>query len=84
MEFHQGMRYEKACRLSNTSHSEIAPALSLPLLPVCFGALDQRRGLSRQEAPELAGAARWSDRVEVLDQASVIADMLHSCDVSYL
>jgi len=82
MEFHQGIGYEKACRLSNTSHSEIAPALSLPLLPVCYGASDQRLGLS-DEADE-RGGARWSDRAEVLDQAGTIADLLQNCDVSYL
>lgn len=82
MEFHEGIGYEKACRLTNTPHSEIAPALSLPILPISFGASDQRLGLS-DEAAE-CGGAELGDRAEVLDQAGTIADLLQNCDVSYL
>ncbi|KAJ6795400.1 nipped-B-like protein [Iris pallida] len=75
--FHQGIGYEKACRLSNTSHSEIAPSLSLPSLPIWFGESDRRLGLS--DDPGGGG-----DRPEILDQASAIAGLLRDSDVGYL
>lgn len=79
MEFHQGLGYEKACRLSNTTHSEIAPSLSLPSLPVCFGSAEQKLGLFDEPA-----GARAADRPEVLAHASTVAEFLRNCDVSYL
>nr|XP_010923594.1 sister chromatid cohesion protein SCC2 isoform X2 [Elaeis guineensis] len=79
MEFHHAVRYEKACRLSNTTHSEIAPSLSLPSLPVCFGSADQKLGLFDEPV-----GAPATDRPEVLTHASAIAEVLRNCDVSYL
>ncbi|XP_073005499.1 sister chromatid cohesion protein SCC2 [Typha latifolia] len=79
MEFNQGIGYEKACRLSNTTHSEIAPALSLPSLPVCFGSPDHKIELSDEP-----GGARFADRPEILAHAGTIAELLRNCDVSYL
>uniref|UniRef100_A0A7N0V3E0 Sister chromatid cohesion protein n=1 Tax=Kalanchoe fedtschenkoi TaxID=63787 RepID=A0A7N0V3E0_KALFE len=62
--------------LSNTVHSEIAPCLPLPLLPVFCGASD--RELRLFDEP------RSLDRRDIIAQASTIADMLSSTDVSYL
>lgn len=65
--------------LSNTVHSEIAPSLPLPSLPVFCGALDQDLRLfdERSESGSL-------NRSDVLSHASKIADLLHNTDVSYL
>lgn len=80
MEFNQGIGYEKACRLSNTNHSEVAPALPLPSLPVSFGAADARIEL----LDEPSHGARLGDRPDVLSHAGAIAELLRNCDVSYL
>uniref|UniRef100_A0A7N0VN42 Sister chromatid cohesion protein n=1 Tax=Kalanchoe fedtschenkoi TaxID=63787 RepID=A0A7N0VN42_KALFE len=62
--------------LSNTAHSEIAPSLPLPSLPVFCGASD----------PELRlfDETRSLNRRDIVAQATTIADMLSSTDVSYL
>lgn len=65
--------------LSNTIHSEVAPCLPLPSLPVFCGALDQELRLFDEPT-----SARPSNRSEVLAQASKIADLLRETDVSYL
>lgn len=63
--------------LSNTVHSEIAPCLPLPSLPVFCGADDRELRLFEDERRSL-------NRRDILAQASTIADMLCSTDVSYL
>ncbi|KAK9272285.1 hypothetical protein L1049_002656 [Liquidambar formosana] len=62
--------------LSNSVHSEVAPGLSLPSLPVFCGAFD----------PELRlfDEPRSLNRNDVIAQASKISDLLSSTDVSYL
>ncbi|XP_078180180.1 PHD finger family protein isoform X2 [Carex rostrata] len=67
---------EKACRLPNSVHSEIAPALSLPSLHVSFGSADRKF--------EIGDGLESLNRPDVLMQASTIAQLLSSCDVSYL
>ncbi|XP_010259396.1 PREDICTED: nipped-B-like protein isoform X2 [Nelumbo nucifera] len=74
-----GFGQEKACRLSNTIHSEVAPCLPLPSLPVFCGALDQELRLLDDQS-----SARSLNRKDVLAQASKIADLLRDTDVSYL
>ncbi|KAJ4960537.1 hypothetical protein NE237_020447 [Protea cynaroides] len=76
---HRSFGAEKACRLSNTVHSEIAPCLPLPSLPVFCGAIDHKLRLSDESSsvPSL-------NRKDVLAQASKIADLLRDTDVSYL
>ncbi|KAI3665842.1 hypothetical protein L6452_44477 [Arctium lappa] len=66
--------------LSNTVHSEVAPCLPLPSLPVFCGALDQDLRL----IDEPTGSARQSNRSDIADQASKIAKLLQATDVSYL
>ncbi|XP_026436301.1 sister chromatid cohesion protein SCC2-like isoform X3 [Papaver somniferum] len=75
--------YEKACRLTNTLHSEVAPCLPLPSLPVFCGALDQELRLY-DETTTAASVNRSANRNDVLAQATKIADLLRHTDVSYL
>ncbi|KAL3629437.1 hypothetical protein CASFOL_026659 [Castilleja foliolosa] len=64
--------------LSNTVHSEVAPCLPLPSIPVFCGALDQELRL----VDDRAGGSRWnSSRGDV---SSKIADLLRNAEVSYL
>lgn len=65
--------------LSNTVHSEIAPSLPLPSLPVFCGALDQELRLFDERSE-----SRSLNRSDVLIHASKIADLLQNTDVSYL
>ncbi|XP_043723942.1 sister chromatid cohesion protein SCC2 [Telopea speciosissima] len=76
---HRSFGPEKACRLTNTVHSEVAPCLPLPSLPVFCGAVDHELRLF----DESSGASSL-DRKDVLAQASKIADLLRDTDVSYL
>ncbi|XP_073288840.1 sister chromatid cohesion protein SCC2-like isoform X1 [Primulina huaijiensis] len=62
--------------LSNTVHSEVAPCLPLPSLPVFCGALDQELRLFDD------GRSRWSSNQG--DVAGKIVDLLRNTDVSYL
>ncbi|MED6181067.1 hypothetical protein PIB30_015983 [Stylosanthes scabra] len=62
--------------LANTIHSEVAPCLPLPSLPVFCGSSD--RDLRLVESPEML------NRVDVLAQAVKIAELLQHTDVSYL
>lgn len=80
MECNQSIGLEKACRLSNTIHSEIAPSLSLPSLPVYLGATDPALGLFE----DVSGRGVDGDRSEVLAQVKKIVSLLRDCDVSYL
>lgn len=66
--------------LANTVHSEVAPCLPLPSLPVFCGALDQDLRL----IDEPTGSAKQLNRSDVPDQASKISKLLQSTDVSYL
>ncbi|KAK6117427.1 hypothetical protein DH2020_048836 [Rehmannia glutinosa] len=64
--------------LSNTVHSEVAPCLPLPSLPVFCGALDQELRIFEDGG----GGSRWnSSRGDV---SGKIADLLRNADVSYL
>ncbi|KAL1338205.1 sister chromatid cohesion protein SCC2 [Arachis hypogaea] len=62
--------------LSNTIHSEVAPCLPLPSLPVFCGSSD--RDLRLVDSPAML------NRVDVLAQAGKIAELLQHTDVSYL
>ncbi|KAK1306486.1 hypothetical protein QJS10_CPA10g01957 [Acorus calamus] len=77
-----GFGFERACRLTNTVHSEVLPSLSLPSLPVFFGAPDPEIRLS--EDPFGSVAVRSIERTEVLACSGKIAELLGNCDVSYL
>ncbi|KAL6498572.1 hypothetical protein OROHE_026513 [Orobanche hederae] len=63
--------------LSNTVHSEVAPCLPLPSLPVFCGALDQELRL-------LDGGSSSSWNSNRGDVSGKIADLLRNADVSYL
>ncbi|KAG5615002.1 hypothetical protein H5410_014826 [Solanum commersonii] len=65
--------------LSNTVHSEIAPSLPLPSLPVFCGALDHELRLFDERSE-----SRSLNRSDILIHANKIADLLHNTDVSYL
>jgi cohesin loading factor subunit SCC2 len=66
--------FERACRLPNTVHSEIAGALRLPTLPATLGA-----GFDDRDEP-LAEA----DRPDMIMQAAAIARILATTDISRL
>ncbi|PON83467.1 Coatomer beta subunit [Trema orientale] len=67
--------------LSNTIHSEVAPCLPLPSLPVFCGASEPE--LSLFDVP--SRSSFWAlSRTEVLAQSARIADLLRQTDVSYL
>ncbi|CAN6209133.1 unnamed protein product [Urochloa humidicola] len=66
--------FERACRLPNTVHSEIAPALPLPTLPPALGFGDLR-----DDEPLAA-----PDRPDMIMQAANIARILADTDVSHL
>ncbi|XP_052198157.1 sister chromatid cohesion protein SCC2 isoform X2 [Diospyros lotus] len=74
-----GVGAPKGISLSNTVHSEVAPCLPLPSLPVFCGDFDQELRLFDEQS-----SARSLNRTEVLNQASKIADLLAATDVSYL
>ncbi|XP_057769612.1 sister chromatid cohesion protein SCC2 isoform X2 [Salvia miltiorrhiza] len=63
--------------LSNTVHSEVAPCLPLPSLPVFCGGRDQELRLFDSRG----GAARWNS--SGADVSGRIADLLRNADVSY-
>ncbi|XP_042498933.1 sister chromatid cohesion protein SCC2-like isoform X2 [Macadamia integrifolia] len=71
--------HEKACRLPNTVHSEVAPCLPLPSLPLFCGAIDQELRLFDESS-----SVRSLNRKDILDQANQIGDLLRETDVSYL
>ncbi|KAL0450477.1 UNVERIFIED_CONTAM: Sister chromatid cohesion protein SCC2 [Sesamum latifolium] len=62
--------------LSNTVHSEVAPCLPLPSLPVFCGALHQELNLFDD-----TGGSRWNSSSS--DVSGKIADLLRNTDVSY-
>nr|XP_043640101.1 sister chromatid cohesion protein SCC2 isoform X2 [Erigeron canadensis] len=74
----------KGISLANTVHSEVAPCLPLPSLPVFCGALDQDLRLVDNEPVAGGGLARRLNSDEVADQATKIAKLLQATDVSYL
>ncbi|XP_022144453.1 sister chromatid cohesion protein SCC2 isoform X2 [Momordica charantia] len=65
--------------LSNTIHSEVAPCLPLPSLPVFFGASEQELRLFDEPPGSYATSTN-----DVLAQSKKIADLLRATDVSYL
>ncbi|KAL3526568.1 hypothetical protein ACH5RR_011224 [Cinchona calisaya] len=67
--------------LSNSVHSEVAPCLPLPSLPVFCGALDQELRLFDEQ--QRAGS-RSLNRSDVVSHAGKIAELLRNSDVSYL
>jgi cohesin loading factor subunit SCC2 len=67
--------------LSNTVHSEVAPCLPLPSLPVFCGASDQDLWLFDDPG---GGSLKSLNRSEILAQSSRIVDLLRQTDVSYL
>ncbi|KAF9624141.1 hypothetical protein IFM89_008079 [Coptis chinensis] len=83
-------RSEKSCRLTNTVHSEVAPCLPLPSLPVFCGSVDQDLKLFDNESSisnnttTATTCFRSIDRSEVVVHASRIAHLLKDTDVSYL
>ncbi|GFQ01435.1 nipped-b-like protein [Phtheirospermum japonicum] len=73
-----GEEVPRGINLSNTVHSEVAPCLPLPSIPVFCGALDQELRL----VDDRARGSRWnSSRGDV---SGKIADLLRNADVSYL
>lgn len=62
--------------ISNSVHSEVAPCLPLPSLPVFCGALDHELKLVDESRSWNAG--------DVVSHAAEIADLLRNTDVSYL
>ncbi|KAJ4707340.1 Sister chromatid cohesion protein [Melia azedarach] len=71
--------------LSNTIHSEVAPCLPLPSLPVFCGASDPNlRLFDELGSASSYGSYRLLNRTEILAQSSRIAEMLQETDVSYL
>lgn len=72
-------RIPRGISLSNTVHSDVAPCLPLPSLPVFFGSLDQEIRLSEE-----ANGSRSVNRRDVVNQAEKIASLLQGTDVSYL
>ncbi|CAN6170545.1 unnamed protein product [Urochloa humidicola] len=69
-----GFGFERACRLPNTVHSEIAPALPLPTLPPALG-FDDLRDDEPLAVP---------DRPDMIMQSANIARILADTDVSNL
>lgn len=67
---------------SNTIHSEVAPCLPLPSLPVFCGATDPNLRLFDEDRTGVS--YRSLNRTEILTQSSRIADLLRATDVSYL
>ncbi|GJW45317.1 hypothetical protein Tco_0074116 [Tanacetum coccineum] len=61
--------------LVNTVHSEVAPCLSFPSLPVFCGALDHDLRFIDQSSNK--------SHLDISDQADKIAKLLHQTDVSY-
>ncbi|OIT28590.1 hypothetical protein A4A49_27732 [Nicotiana attenuata] len=76
--FSTGSGVPQGISLSNTVHSETAPSLPLPSLPVFCGALDQDLRLFDESE------SRSLNRSDVISHAVKIADLLHHTDVSYL
>ncbi|XP_016476522.2 sister chromatid cohesion protein SCC2 isoform X1 [Nicotiana tabacum] len=76
--FSTGSGVPQGISLSNTVHSEAAPSLPLPSLPVFCGALDQDLRLFDESE------SRSLNRSDVISHAGKIADLLHNTDVSYL
>ncbi|KAK3005952.1 hypothetical protein RJ639_017655 [Escallonia herrerae] len=74
-----GGEVPRGVSLSNTVHSEVAPCLPLPSLPVCCGALEQE--LRLLDEPR---GSRSLSRNDAADQARKIASLLEATDVSYL
>lgn len=66
--------FERACRLPNTVHSEIAAALPLPTLPATLGT-----DLYDHDEP-----LAEPDRPDMIMQAAAIARILASTDISHL
>ncbi|KAC9242332.1 hypothetical protein E3N88_46138 [Mikania micrantha] len=75
-----GGKIPKGISLANTVHSEVAPCLPLPSLPVFCGAIDH----DLRVVDEPTGSARQPRRSDFADQASRIAKLLQATDVSYL
>ncbi|KAI8534081.1 hypothetical protein RHMOL_Rhmol10G0060800 [Rhododendron molle] len=67
--------------LPNTVHSEVAPCLPLPSLPVFCGAFDQELRLFEGAAGR---GSRSLNRSDVVNQCGKVADLLRATDVSYL
>lgn len=72
-------RIPRGISLSNTVHSDVAPCLPLPSLPVFCGSVDQEIRLSDD-----SNGSRSVNRNVVLNQADKIASLLQGTDVSYL
>lgn len=69
-------------RLTNTTHTEVAPSLPLPSLPICFGAVCQDLLLFDERGAAEGLQAR--DGSLLTAHASKIADLLAATDISYL
>ncbi|CAN0857845.1 Sister chromatid cohesion protein SCC2, partial [Linum grandiflorum] len=68
--------------LSNTIHSEVAPCLPLPSLPVFCGASDPEIRLFDDRGG--AESLSYLDRSEIVAQSARIAQLLRGTDVSYI
>ncbi|XP_031407003.1 sister chromatid cohesion protein SCC2 isoform X3 [Punica granatum] len=79
-----GLSY-RGIGLPNTIHSDVAPCLPLPSLPVFCGSSDPELRLFDEPAGvSSSSSSRFSNRSGILAQASKIAALLRETDVSYL
>ncbi|KAI5058048.1 hypothetical protein GOP47_0026218 [Adiantum capillus-veneris] len=69
-------------RLTNTTHTEVAPSLPLPSLPICFGAASEDLLLFEERAS--AEKAKARDGSLLSAHAAKIAELLASTDINYL
>ncbi|MCO5609934.1 hypothetical protein L7F22_064169 [Adiantum nelumboides] len=69
-------------RLTNTTHTEVAPSLPLPSLPICFGAASEDLLLFEERAS--AEEAKARDGSLLSAHAAKIAELLVATDISYL
>ncbi|XXG63462.1 hypothetical protein AAC387_Pa05g1653 [Persea americana] len=77
----QAFGHERMCRLTNTTHTEVAPCLPLLSLPVFCGAADPELRLLDEQSGRRHSSL---NRPDILAQASKIADLLRDTDVGYL
>ena len=77
-------------RLTNLSHTEVAPSLPLPSLPICFGASSSDLIPFQEEEKGntmgVTGVMHMTDRrsSSLIAHAGRIAELLSATDISYL
>ena len=78
-------------RITNLSHTEVAPSLPLPSLPICFGASGSDLIPFQEEEQGntmgvTGGVMHMTDRrsSSLIANAGRIAELLSATDISYL